>query len=236
MSMNDRTQRDPGRPLRTRASAVACSFLVVLCFLSSAFAQSWTPEGEIRSYVRTHYPWAEIDLSGLRVQNDLPAEKPTALVVEKAPPGNAVFRFDFRNGKSITAFVFVKTYDQVIMSRNSFRKGYILTRNDVYATLMDSNRIPRGALREEVRVVGKPLTRSIVANAPITDAMISETPLVKRGHKVVLSIESTGFTIRTAGETRSDAAVGELVKVENYGSKRIVTGMLIDENTVRVEY
>lgn len=208
----------------------------VICPLSYAFSSSWTPEGEIRIYLKAHYPWAETELIGLRVNGELPAERPATVVVEKAPPGNSVFRFDFRNGRTVTATVFVKTFDQVVLSRSGLRKGYVLTGDDVYSTLMNSNRIPRGALREQGRAIGKPLMRSLVANAPITDAMISDTPLVKRGHKVVLSVESRGFTIRTAGEIKSDAAVGELVKVENYGSKKIVTGMLIDENTVRVEY
>jgi flagella basal body P-ring formation protein FlgA len=101
---------------------------------------------------------------------------------------------------------------------------------------MEGGRMPKSAVREEDHVVGKPLVRSIIANAPLTEDMVSMTPLVKRGHKVVLTVEATGFSVKTLGETKQDAAVGEYVKAVNLNSKRVVTGLLIDENTVRVEY
>jgi len=38
------------------------------------------------------------------------------------------------------------------------------------------------------------------------------------------------------GEIDHDAAVGEHVKVLNLSSKKLVTGLLVDENAVRVEF
>jgi flagella basal body P-ring formation protein FlgA len=106
----------------------------------------------------------------------------------------------------------------------------------MYPTLMESGRMPKNAVRAEDRIIGKALVRAIVPNVPITEDMVSEMPVVKRGRKVVLSVEASGFSIKTMGETRQDASVGDYVKVVNLNSKKIVTGLLVDENTVRVEY
>jgi flagella basal body P-ring formation protein FlgA len=201
-----------------------------------AFAGAWSPETELRTYLKAHYPWAEVDISDLQMSAVPPAERPAAIIVEKTPPGRSMFRFAFRRGRSIVVTALVKTFDRVFMSRNAFRKDYVLRQGDIYPTLMETCRIPRGAVREENRLLGKPLVRSIIQNAPLTDGMVSETPIVKRGHTVVLSVDSSVFSIKAMGETRQDAAVGDYVKVMNLSSKKIVTGLLVDEGTVRVEY
>jgi len=213
---------------------IACCFALVVP--SIAAAASWSPDDVLKTYIHDHYPWADVDITVLQVSGELPSSSPIAVLVEKTPPGKSVFRFEFRSGKSVLVMATIKAFDRVFMSRSGFRRGYVLQRDDVYSTLMESDRIPKGALRDEEQVIGKPLLRSIVSNVPLTDDMVSEMPLVKRGHKVVLSIESSGFSIKAMGETKQDAPVGEYVKVINLSSHKVVTGMLIDANTVRVEY
>jgi flagella basal body P-ring formation protein FlgA len=190
----------------------------------------------LRAHLKAHYPWAEVELSELQASAELPKEMPTSVAVEKTPPGRSAFRLDFRAHRSIVITAMVRTFDRIFMSRNAFRKDYLLKQEDIYPALIESGRVPKGALREEERIVGKPLVRSVVPNAVITDQMVSETPIVKRGRKVMLSIESSGFSIRTAGETKQDAAIGSYVRTENLMSRKMVTGLLVDENTVRVEY
>jgi len=214
--------------------AAALGFLLNLPTV--ALAGSWSPETELKTYLKAHYPWAEVDISDLQMNAHPPAERPAAIIVEKTPPGRSVFRFEFERSTSITVTAMVKTFDRVFISRTAYRKDYVLRQGDVYPTLMETCRIPKGAVREEDRLIGKPLVRSIVQNTPITDFMVSETAIVKRGRPVVLCIESTGFSVKAMGETRQDAAVGDYVKAINLSSKKIVTGMLVDEDTVRVEY
>ena len=202
----------------------------------TAAASTWSPEAEIADYVKNNYPWAEFEITDLRMGAPLPAERPVAILVEKTPPGRSAFRFDFAGTKSITASCFVKAYDRVVMSRSGLLKGRILLGSDLYGTLMENGRIPKNAAREEHQVVGKRLLRSVVPNMPITEAMVSEMPLVKRGRKIMLAVETGGFSIKTAGELKQDASVGEHVKATNLATKKTVAGLLLDENTVKVEY
>jgi flagella basal body P-ring formation protein FlgA len=233
---------DDRRQTKVHAGSSRFLFVVVFCLtsvfwpLASLHAATWSPEAEIAAYLKANFPWAETDISDVRMSAEAPAKRPTAIIVEKAPPGRSVFRFDFQGKAGLTVTASIKTFDQVLMSRGAFGKSYVLKQDDVYATLMESSRIPKGAFREQNQAIGKPLVRAIVQNKPITDAMISSTPLVKRGRRVMLYVESPGFSIRTMGETKNDAAVGQYVKATNLGSNKIVTGQLLDENTVRVEY
>jgi flagella basal body P-ring formation protein FlgA len=101
---------------------------------------------------------------------------------------------------------------------------------------MGVEKIPTGAVTDLQAVVGKTLTRSIGGNLPIVDHYLAGSPLVKRGRKVTLLVETGRIRITTTGEIRDNAYVNASVRAVNLASKNTVTGILIDENTVRVDH
>lgn len=216
-----------------------CLLPLILFFLShplSAIALSWNPETILKTYMKDNYPWAEIELHDLIITGEPPMEPPVKINVEKGPPRKTVFAMEFRNGLEITASANVKAFDWIVMSGRAFRKGYNLKKDDVYVRLMDVTRIPKGALKSPEQAIGKTLTRSIVANTPLLDNMVSDIPVVKRGRRVILLVESPSFIITTVGEMKENGYVGSQVKVKNLASKKVISGLLMDENTVKVEF
>lgn len=210
---------------------------VILVLLSSlALAGLSGPAELLRQYLKDNYPWEEIELKDLRLSGEYPGTAPEVIVVEKAPPGRTVFRLRFEDGSTMKATARVSAFDRVVKTRRPFRKGHNLGRADVYETLMDVRRIPRGALKSFRSVVGKKLTRSVIANMPVVDRMVSDSAVVKRGQKVVLVLRSEGFKIEVTGEMKSNSRVGSYVKAVNPVSKKVITGLLVDESTVEVEF
>ncbi len=209
-----------------------CSLVLLPSFVT---ATSWNPEDVIKKYIKDNYPWAEIEIKGLVSDGATPAKPPRKIIVEKGLPGKTVFTLEFDDDHKITAAATVKAFDRIVISRGAFRKGYYLQRDDVYSSLMDVQRMPSGAIKDIDQVVGKPLTRSIIANMPLTSGVVSETPIVKRGQKVTLLVESEGFRITAPGVMKENGSVGRYVKALNPGCKKTVTGLLINENTVKVE-
>ena len=63
---------------------------------------------------------------------------------------------------------------------------------------------------------------------------IKEAPLVKKGNTVKLVAEQGILSVTTYGKAKNDAVFGEMVKVENLKSKKIVTGVVMDAFTVNV--
>ncbi len=210
--------------------------LVLVVMPGSAAAASWDAPDVLKNYIKDHYPWAEVEVSDVRLSSEAPARPPISITVEKTPPGRSVFLLRFAGGGVVKASATVKAFDQVMMSRGAFPKGHMLMKEDVYAALLESARIPKGTIRRESGVFGKTLTRSIVASVPLTDDMVSETAVVKRGRRIVMCAEAPGFTVKTVGELKQDALVGEQVKVLNLASKKTVIGQLVDADTVRVGY
>ncbi|MEW6569693.1 MAG: flagellar basal body P-ring formation chaperone FlgA [Nitrospirota bacterium] len=217
-----------------------CFFLFIACciLLNSPFviAASWDPEAVLKTYLKNNYPWAEIELKDLTFNAELPAEEPEKIVIEKGPPAKTVFRLEFRNGKKLTVSAYVKASDWVVKSRRSFRKDHCFKEDDLFLTRMDVTKIPQGATKDIKLVVGKSLRHSIISNTPVLDTMINETPQIKKGWRVTLLAESPGFSITTTGEIRENGFIGKYVKVMNLSSKKILKGLLIDENTVKVDF
>lgn len=224
-----------------RQEAVKKSFLLLIaacCLLSAApsMAASKDITDILKTYIKANYPWTEVNVSAVAAPADLPDMLPEKIMVLRGLPGRAVFQFEYRDNRKRTVTADVKVFDRVVMSRRSLNKGYQLREDDIYTTLMDIRSIPKGAVRDGDSITGRELTRPIPANTPLVDKLVSETPMLRKGHRVMLKIEAPGLNISTIGEMKESSYVGNYVKVVNIASKKIITGLLIDENTVKVVF
>jgi len=221
--------------LLKKTMSVQLLLLSMVFFVSSAvLAESWNPEDALMKYLRQNYPWADVSVENVILTGEVPAAPLEKIMVEKTPPGRTVFLLEFEDGTKVTATATVKAFDKMVLSRGGFRKGYTLKRDDVYSTLAEVQRIPDGTVKDVEQVVGKQLARSVISNMQITSSMVNETPVVKRGQKVTLLVESDNFRITALGEVRENGSVGRYVKALNLVSRKTVTGILVDENTVKV--
>lgn len=217
------------------AYTIIASAVTVMLLSSFCLAESYNLNSILKTYLKKNYPWSEIEISELSTNESI-SEMPVRILVEKQPPGRSLFILELENGKRIQVTANIKAYDWVVIASKSLRKGQHLEQTDVYSTLIDVTKIPRGAITRLENAVGKQLDRSVNANMPLIDVMVKDRTLVKKGQMVFLVVESPKFTIRTTGEVRANAYVGGQVKVVNLASKKIISGVLVDENTVKVEF
>jgi flagella basal body P-ring formation protein FlgA len=235
-------KRDRHTPPEGALFRAARSFLVLSAVVLAVFAPvaghagGPAPAEILRAYVLEHRPWVDVEVRNLALSADPPAGSPRRIVVERGLPGRTVFAMEYRNGITVKATADVAAFEEVVASARPLSKERLLKEGDVYLARMEVENIPSGAVMDLQAVVGKTLTRSIGANLPIIDRYLAGSPLVKRGGKVTLLVESGGIRITTTGETRDNAYVHGSVRAINLASRQTVTGILIDENTVRVDY
>jgi flagella basal body P-ring formation protein FlgA len=215
--------------------AVIAAIAVLLTALP-AYGAPWGLEEVLTAYLKSTYPWQEIVVSDAELQGEAPSTPPVRVRLERGQvPGKAVFVLDYKGGRR-TATASIRAYDSVVMSRNALAKGAELNEDDLYVAAMDIVRIPRNAVRDPDRLVGKYLARSVLPNMVLSDDAVEDAPRVKAGQKVLLIVQSAGFTIRTSGQMKQSGAVGEYVKVLNPSSKKVLTGLLVDPETVKVNF
>jgi len=213
-------------------------FVIALaaCASSAAHAGDRAPAEILRTYVLEHRPWADVEVRNLALSADPPAGSPRRIVVEKGLPGRTVFAMEYGDGVTVKATADVAAFEEVAASARPISRERALTEGDVCLVRMAVEKIPAGAVTDLRAVIGKTLTRSIGANLPIVDRYLAGSPLVKRGGKVILLVETGRIRITTTGQTRDNAYVNSSVRAVNLASRNTVTGILIDENTVRVDY
>jgi len=227
----------------SRADIKYCRKLGVVCFTSmllvllgfiSLSAAALSVEDIIQAYLLDNYPWENIEIGNIRVMGELGDKEPERIVLEKGPIGKAVFSF-YTSDKRVIVKANVKAYDWIVKSKRPFSKGHVLGEDDLYVDKIEIDKMPRSAVRNTETIIGKSLKRSIAANLPVVEKMVEQYQVVKRGQMVVLIIGNEGFNISVSGKTKEKGYVGKSVRAINLSSKKVVTGVLIDESTVKVK-
>ena len=203
--------------------------------LSDAEALSWSPEEAIELYVIDNYPWTTIEVKNIRTKGTFSTVPPEKITMQRGPLGQAVFSMIFKDNERITVKATVNALDWVVKSKRPFKKGHRIHSDDIYRTKMDVTKMPRSAITSAEEIEGKVLKRSVITNMPLTEDMMETGSRVKMGKKVTLLLISDGFKITTQGKLKESAHVGLPVKVRNLSSRKVLKGILVNENTVKVE-
>jgi len=203
---------------------------------AAAHASGPSTEEILKAHVLKVRPWSDVEVRNLSLSAEPPAGSPRRIVVRKGLPGPTVFTMEYGNGAVVTAKADIDAFEEIAISSRRLWKDRPLAEDDVTLSRMAVGRIPAGAFRDSKEIVGKVMNRSLGANQPILPQQLGGSKLVKRGRKVTLLAMSGGMRIATSGETRENAYVDDVVKVVNLASKKTVTGILVDEYTVRVDY
>ncbi|UCH81541.1 MAG: flagellar basal body P-ring formation protein FlgA [Nitrospiraceae bacterium] len=209
-------------------------FLIAVSSVSSSSSIIRDAHAILKSHIRDNYPWKNIEIRDIRVTGELNEEIPEKIVVEKGPLGKAVFLLYSKKGDRVIVRANITAYGRIVMSKRSFRKGHIIGEDDVYVVKKDISKMPKGSLTGIDMIIGKSLKRSIAANIPVVENMIHTHQPVRRGKIVKLLIGNEDFSISATGKTKEKGYVGKSVRAVNLSSKKVVTGVLVDERTVRV--
>ncbi len=213
---------------------LVCVLVSMFLCLSYARASSWNPEDALKEFLTDNYPWDEIEIYNVNVLGKLPNDPPEAILVEKGPTGGAVFSFIFKDNHRTPVNAYVRALGRVVKSKRSFRKGHVIREDDIYMAKMDVNKIPGSSVKDPSDILGKSLRRSIIANIPIAEDMLEMSQVVAKGKTVVLLVNQNGMSIRAAGKIMEKGYVGSPVRAVNLSTKKEVSGVLIDENTLKV--
>ena len=90
------------------------------------------------------------------------------------------------------------------------------------------------AIRDPSQIQGYLLKNSVPAGKVLMARMLSAPKLVQRGHKVTLTSASPGLNIKMKGVALEDGLIGESVRIINPASKRVLYGIVIAPDRVRI--
>ncbi|MDI9409640.1 MAG: flagellar basal body P-ring formation chaperone FlgA [Candidatus Pacebacteria bacterium] len=103
-------------------------------------------------------------------------------------------------------------------------RGAVIAASDIGFIKMAAERIPRQTVTDTKLIVGKTAIRDLAAAQPIRSAELGSPTLVMRNSPVTVALQNGKMSVMMMGTALDDGSEGQLVRVLNTSSKKIIQG------------
>ena len=122
----------------------------------------------------------------------------------------------------------------VLLTKRALRKGSRLSDKDFYQAEMDSQKLRQGYFTDPKDLIGLVCKKDIQADSPLNPYNIELAKMVHRGETVTIVAAGGNLMISMDGIAMSDGVLGDLVKVKNATSKRIIEAQVAGMKKVKI--
>jgi len=218
-----------------------------LCMASAAVISGGAIKSVVRAYVEKNMPWQEgtVRLEFLDMVSDLslPGKKIVCRIQSKRNMdfiGNSSFTVRFYENDTFLEQKTVKARLEVsmdvVVSAKSLSRNIKIDSNDVRLVKRWFNRTPSNIISNLDDVVGMKLGTSVKFNTEITKNMVKSIPMVKRRKPVKIIFDNGLMSLTTIGLSEQDGMLGDLIKVRNVSSKKMIYVRVIGNSLVKMEF
>lgn len=151
---------------------------------------------------------------------------PTATTITVSVNGQVVSKINLR--------LDVKLYQQVAVAANQIGLGEIITADKLRYEQMDTGRLGLGYFSDMNKVAGLIARRSLPPGMVVTESMVNKPILIKRGSTVIILARIGDMEVTAAGQAMQDGNEGQLIRVRNINSAKIISAKVLDGDTVQV--
>ncbi len=225
--------------------------ILVFIFLSNAYAEEQAMQSHesineaVKVYIAQHINLSgefEVSVTPLdsrlnlpQCSNSLEAFSPTEVI--KAGRVTIGVRCNNQEKKwSIFTSAIIKTFQNIVVLSQPLQRGEIITRAHLAIERRETSNLRDDFVTELEYVENKQLTHQLSAGAIVSLKNLVEPKLIKRGDKVIISTSRPEFSIRMSGIAMMDGTKGQLIKVKNQNSGRIINATVIESGLVTVNY
>ncbi|HAS1786305.1 TPA: flagellar basal body P-ring formation protein FlgA [Enterobacter cloacae] len=149
-------------------------------------------------------------------------------------------RFDVRcagpGGWDIPVTVKPDIYLPAIVASATLERGHVITPDSIAIKKLNVSNMRGEYLTQPDDIIGMTVRRRIRDRQAITLQQLEAPLLVERGQRVLMIAGQNGVEARTMGEAMKKGRKGEIIKVKNETSGRIVSAIVADVGVVNMVY
>ena len=108
--------------------------------------------------------------------------------------------------------------------------------SDVEVRPVDVSGLPSDYVADPEAVIGKRTRRLLDANTVLRPDLVESQPIVKRGDRVRIIVESAGMRITAVGEVKQTGCLGERGPVANLYTNKVIQARVVDAQTVKIDF
>ncbi|TWH45356.1 flagellar basal body P-ring formation chaperone FlgA [Sporomusa sp. KB1] len=127
----------------------------------------------------------------------------------------------------------IKKYQQVAIANRLLNANEPITADNIIFERRDIGRLVPGYFTEVDKILGLPVKRQLAPGVVITENMLGQTVLIRRGKPVTITAKNGGIEVIVSGTALQDGSKGEFIRVKNINSQKVIICQVIDDTTVR---
>ncbi len=135
---------------------------------------------------------------------------------------------------SVYVPVKIRTYISVLVSKRPLARGIKVTADDFAMEKLEISKLRNGYFTSSENLIGRIPKRSLPKGKVVSPNDLETYKIINRGSKVSIMAQLQGINVRMPGRALSDGAKGEMIKVENLSSKRVIEAVAIKPGIVQV--
>jgi flagella basal body P-ring formation protein FlgA len=125
---------------------------------------------------------------------------------------------------------------EALVAKEYLRRGRVLGSEDLEPKRFDANQLKFGYFTDIHEVLGKTLKRHLNRGAVLTPSNIAVTKVIRRGERVSIIAETGGISVRASGEALEDGGLGDIIRVRNLNSRKVIEARIEAPGRVKVEF
>ena len=120
----------------------------------------------------------------------------------------------------------VVIFDDIVVNQIPLVKGQIIDEKAIVYSKRDISRLHQGFFRRTDPLENLQAKRNLPAKSVLNPSNLSPRQLIKSGQRVTILLNINGLQVKTSGLAMQSASMGQVVKVRNTQSNKIVEGVV----------
>ncbi|EIC82580.1 flagellar basal body P-ring biosynthesis protein FlgA [Serratia sp. M24T3] len=147
-------------------------------------------------------------------------------------------RYDIRcedaQGWEVAVTIKPDVYLPVWVAKKNLARGRCVLASDIELKKRNITNMNGGYLTQPEDVLGLTLKRRAQAMQPLSASLLEQPLLVERGQVVTMIAEEQGISAHTLGEAAKKGHKGDIIKVKNLASHKMVMARVTEAGVVRI--
>ncbi len=178
------------------------------------------------------YGWDKYTLINLELSESTNRFK-GMLIANKHNKNGEVISGDGMVGEIKVQGKIVKLNEVPVLNRE-MRSGEIITNSDISYAAYPEKRIGDNVVTDPIQLIGQSPKQRISANKIIRESEILPPILIKKGESVNMVYRTEFMTLQVVGYAMEDGRAGDLIRLKNTSSQKIVLATVSDQGVAIV--
>ncbi len=144
--------------------------------------------------------------------------------------------FSGKNVEVVRLWGYVEVYHPVVVTKRPISNKSILTEEDMALEIRPLSKLPQDIVLDIKSLIGKQLKTSLKAGTVLRTCYIEDPIIVKNNSLVEIIAKNEKLIVRTKGKALQNGRIGEMIKVQNLSSKKVIVGKVVSASEVEVNF